>query len=74
MREYILYMWLGVWLLVLASSSFGVPGSWKDTLIMLTALCIITHSFFGHRRARKEESADASLSGTSESEEETESN
>lgn len=62
MREYILYMWLGVWLLVLASSSFGVPGSWKDTLVMLTALFIVAHSFFGHRRARKEESADVPVS------------
>ena len=66
MREYILYMWLGVWLLVLASSSFGVPGSWKDTLIMLTALFIIAHSFIGHRRARKEDDADTSDSDNSE--------
>ncbi|MEK7170521.1 MAG: hypothetical protein AAB767_04505 [Patescibacteria group bacterium] len=74
MREYILYMWLGVWLLVLASSSFGVPGSWKDTFLILTALFIITHSFIGHRRTRKEESVDVSVAGNSESREETGSN
>ena len=68
MREYILYMWLGVWLLMLASSSFGVPGRWKDTLLIITALFIITHSFFGHRRARKEEIADVSVPNTQEKE------
>jgi len=61
MREYTLYIWLGVWLLALASSSFGVPGNWKDTLLILTALFIITHSFVGYRRARKKERADASV-------------
>lgn len=58
MREYTLYMWLGVWLLILTSSSFGVPGTWKEVLTILTALFMIGHSLLGYRRARVAETAE----------------
>ncbi len=51
MREYTLYMWLGVWLFLLPF--LGIPGSWKDGLLMLTAFFIMLHSFFGYRRCRR---------------------
>ena len=56
MREYILYMWLGVWLFLLPF--LGVPGEWKDMLLGVTALCIVLLSFFGYRRTRVLEPAE----------------
>lgn len=50
MRGYILYMWLGVWLFLLPF--LGIPGNWKDGLLILTALFIVANSFIGYRRTR----------------------
>lgn len=72
MREYILYLWIGVWLLLLPF--FGIPGSWKDTFLILTALFIIVHTFLGHRRSRQLEADTAEngeVSAKKGSEEET---
>ncbi len=51
MREYTLYIWIGVWLLVLSLPAFGIPGSWKSVLTVLTSLFIIGHALLGYRRA-----------------------
>lgn len=48
MRDYTFYMWVGLWLLLLPF--FGIPGTWKETLTIVTALCVLAHSFFGYRR------------------------
>lgn len=48
MREYTFYMWTGLWLLLIPF--LGVPGTWKETLTIMTALCVLVHSFLGYRR------------------------
>ncbi|MDO8620504.1 MAG: hypothetical protein Q7R64_04130 [bacterium] len=50
MRDYALYLWIGGWLLILPF--LGFPGSWKDSLLVLTAVFIIVHSLVGYRRYR----------------------
>ncbi len=50
MRDYTLYIWIGVWLFLLPF--FGIPGSWKDTLLVLTALFVMVYSFALQRRSR----------------------
>lgn len=52
MREYTLYIWLGVWLFILPF--LGIPGGWKENLLMLTALFIIGHALFAYRRSLPE--------------------
>lgn len=39
MQEYKSVMWLGAWLVLIPL--LGVPGSWEDTLVILTGLCLI---------------------------------
>lgn len=48
MRDYTFYAWIGLWLLLLPF--LGVPGTWKETFTILTALCILVHSLLGYRR------------------------
>lgn len=48
MREYSIYVWVGVWLLLVPF--FGIPGTWKDGLIIFTALCVVVYSYIGYRR------------------------
>lgn len=55
MRGYTLYIWLGVWLLLLPF--LGIPGSWKETLLLLTAIFLIGYSYARHRKIRFEKSA-----------------
>ena len=50
MREYTLYIWLGIWLFVLPF--LGIPGSWKETLTVLTALVLFGHALAAYRRRR----------------------
>jgi len=45
-----LTIWLGVWLLILPF--FGIPGSWKETLTVLTALVLFGHALAAYRRRR----------------------
>lgn len=47
MRDYILYRWIGVWLFLLPF--LGIPGSWKETLLILTAFFIVAYSFLKRR-------------------------
>ena len=58
MREYTLYMWIGVWLFILPF--LGIPGSWKEILLMITAFFVIVQSFTGYRRIRRMEEARSS--------------
>lgn len=55
MREYVLYIWIGTWLLLLPF--FGIPGSLKNVLVMLTAVFIILYSFIRYRRTYLTEEA-----------------
>lgn len=48
MREYIVYIWIGVWLLLLPL--LGIPGDWKETLLIATALGVIAYSYIGYRK------------------------
>lgn len=48
MRDSTLYIWIGVWLLLLPF--FGIPGSWKETLLILTALFLIAYSLVRRRK------------------------
>ena len=50
MRHYTLYMWVGVWLIVLPL--LGIPGSWKDALLVLSAIFIIAYASVEYRRTR----------------------
>ncbi len=49
MRNYTLYVWVGVWLFVLPF--LGLPGNWKDRLLMLTAIATLVYAFVEYRRA-----------------------
>lgn len=55
MRDYTLYLWIGVWLFVLPF--LGIPGSWKETLLILTAIFIVAYSFL--KRRNTEDTADS---------------
>lgn len=57
MRDYTLYIWIGVWLFLLPF--FGIPGSWKDILLILTALFVMVYSFVLQRRNRRADGAEA---------------
>jgi len=59
MREYTLYIWIGVWLLILPF--LGIPGSWKKTLIILTALFLIAHSYVLRRRTHPAKDPETAL-------------
>lgn len=48
MRDSILYIWIGVWLFLLPF--FGIPGSWKETLLILTALFLVAYSLVRRRK------------------------
>ena len=50
MRDYTFYMWIGLWLLLIPF--LGVPGTWKEKLTIVTALCVLVHSFVGYHRIR----------------------
>lgn len=50
MREYTLYIWIGIWLLILPF--LGLPGSWKQALNVLTGLFIIGDILLRYRKNR----------------------
>lgn len=51
MRNYTAQLWLGAWLFVLPF--LGVPGRWKETLTVLTALALIGHALIVYRLRRR---------------------
>jgi len=48
MRNYTLFVWVGVWLFVLPF--LGLPGNWKDRLLILTSIVVFVYAFFEYRR------------------------
>jgi hypothetical protein len=69
MREYVLYMWIGVWLILVPF--FGIPGSWKNGLIILTGFGVALHSFIGYRRTRVAEESDEEVADSESASETT---
>src|SRR3989338_1310202 len=61
MRKYIVYIWIGVCLLVL--SFLGIPGIWKETLLIVTAFGIIAYSYVGYRKIIQARVADSTDEG-----------
>ncbi|HCB35302.1 MAG: hypothetical protein A2W52_04540 [Candidatus Taylorbacteria bacterium RIFCSPHIGHO2_02_49_25] len=61
MRKYIVYIWIGVWLLLL--SFLGIPGNWKETLLIITAFGIIAYSYVGYRKIIQARVADSTDEG-----------
>ncbi len=66
MREYTLYLWIGVWLILISLSSFGVPTTWKNTLVICTAIFILAHALLGYRRAHRADREESETEGVSE--------
>ncbi len=60
MRNYTLFAWVGVWLFALPF--LGLPGNWKDRLVMLTAVAILAYAFVEYRRANRVEEAEGESS------------
>ena len=66
MRDYSVYMWVGAWLLLLPF--LGIPGSWKNTLMMLTAFGFIAYALIlirrGHLKQIQDSNGDTSQEDT----------
>jgi len=62
MQKYNTYLWTGVWLAVVPF--LGVPGSWKQTLTVLTGFFLIIYSVIAYRYNRVRE--DEALAETEE--------
>lgn len=59
MRNYTLFVWVGVWLLVLPF--LGFPGNWKDRLLMLTAIATLVYAFMEYRQANITEEVEGEM-------------
>ncbi len=69
MRNYTLFVWVGVWLFVLPF--LGLPGNWKDRLLMLTAVATLIYAFVEYRRANIAEDAEGESDARAEGAEDT---
>ncbi len=57
-------MWVGVWLFFLPF--LGLPGNWKDRLLILTSIVILVCAFLDYRRAKRTREVEGGTGAVSE--------